>query len=160
MTSTLWGEVSDFEPRNRKPLRVSISERRCCRCKQTLPIQMFPKRANGQYGQICAECKQFHQPYKPNADPDASYDRHLRWKYGITLAEYMAMLDAQAGVCAICGSALRGNSWHKRLCVDHDHATGKVRGLLCSACNTAIGRMDHNVDYLRAAIDYLERTGA
>jgi hypothetical protein len=70
------------------------------------------------------------------------------------------MNDAQAGVCAICDLPERAtrNGVPKRLAVDHDHATGAVRALLCSRCNLAIGYMEDCPARLRAAADYLETT--
>jgi hypothetical protein len=68
----------------------------------------------------------------------------LRLKFGITLDEYTAMLEMQNGVCAICGGppipTKPGAS--ASLGVDHDHATGKLRGLLCAACNRRIHPSD------------------
>jgi hypothetical protein len=61
----------------------------------------------------------------------------LRTKYGMSVEEYDKMLEAQGGVCAICkGPSKRKNGLFD---VDHDHKTGKVRGLLCHGCNTGIG---------------------
>lgn len=75
----------------------------------------------------------------------------LKRKYGITLAEYDQMLEEQHGVCAICGGA---DPSGRRLAVDHDHETGKVRGLLCTSCNTRLGFLEIH----RAAIrQYLSR---
>jgi hypothetical protein len=72
-------------------------------------------------------------------------------KYGITAAEYNRMLDAQGGVCLICK-----RSCSNRLALDHYHATGRVRGLLCVKCNCGLGNFCDNPDLLRAAIRYLE----
>jgi hypothetical protein len=86
--------------------------------------------------------------------------RTLR-KYGLSPAEYDAMLAAQAGLCAACGGA--ETSLHpktgkpKRLSVDHCHATGRVRGLLCKACNFAIGHAADDPERLIAAAEYLRR---
>ena len=79
--------------------------------------------------------------------------------YGITLDDYAAMLKSQAGVCAICKCvevALGKGGRVKPLAVDHDHDTGKVRGLLCHSCNHGLGVMRDNPALLRAAADYLE----
>jgi uncharacterized protein YbaR (Trm112 family) len=64
------------------------------------------------------------------------------------------MFEEQGGVCAIC----RNPEASKKIClsVDHDHATGKVRGLLCMRCNTAIERIDNVPDFLKNAATYLE----
>jgi len=71
--------------------------------------------------------------------------------YGITIAQYDAMLARQGGVCAICRKH-RG----KTLCVDHCHVTGKVRGLLCRKCNAAIGFFEDDPRIARAGAAYLE----
>jgi len=79
---------------------------------------------------------------------------HLKRKYGITLDDYRAMLEAQAGGCAICHAPEpEGQSLH----VDHDHDTGAVRGLLCFTCNAGIGMFAHDIDLLSAAVAYLHR---
>ena len=74
-------------------------------------------------------------------------------KYGVTLAEYETMLADQNGVCAICETT---NDTVRPLAVDHDHTTGKVRGLLCDRCNPGIGYFRDKIDVLRKAITYLE----
>lgn len=78
--------------------------------------------------------------------------RHLRLKFGITLDEYQAINDRQGGVCAICGQPCASGN---RLVVDHDHATGKVRGLLCSLHNRSIGAFGDDPEMLIAAAEYL-----
>lgn len=81
---------------------------------------------------------------------------HLRWRYGITHEEYERMLAEQGGGCAVCGSTEIGNKKAKHFHVDHCHTTGKVRGLLCSGCNTAIGQAAEDPARLRALADYVE----
>lgn len=81
---------------------------------------------------------------------------NFRTKYALTLEGVQAMLDAQDGVCLICRKALTlggrsATSGH----VDHDHTTGRVRGVLCSNCNTALGKFRDDPDLLRSAIAYL-----
>ena len=84
--------------------------------------------------------------------------QHLRL-YGITPSEYEALAVLQDGLCAICHEpetmTYRGK--RKALSIDHDHETGKVRGLLCAACNFAIGKFRDDPALLRSAADYLER---
>lgn len=91
--------------------------------------------------------------------PDATLSERrrvyaLRYGYGITIEQHDAMLVAQGGVCAICKGPPVGIG--NRLHVDHDHATGVVRGLLCSNCNTSLGKMNDDPERLRAAAAYLE----
>jgi hypothetical protein len=82
-------------------------------------------------------------------------DQHLQRRYGISLAQYNALFAAQNGSCAICGiSALETQ---RVLDVDHEHKTGTVRGLLCNACNTGLGKFRDAPEYLAAALRYLTR---
>ena len=80
----------------------------------------------------------------------------LKAKYGITPERYCEMFEAQGGVCAICKRCERRRTSSTRLAVDHDHETGRVRGLLCTTCNTAIGMLDDNLDLVTALFAYLE----
>ncbi len=79
---------------------------------------------------------------------------HYARKFGITVEDYERMLAAQAGRCAICNSTEPGGRgvFH----VDHDHATGTVRGLLCTNCNAGLGQFKDDPALLRAAANYLE----
>lgn len=76
----------------------------------------------------------------------------LRERYNITLDEYDRMLETQGGTCAICHQAPNG----RRLDVDHDHTTGKVRGLLCIYCNRAIGLLHDDPELCKTASKYLK----
>jgi hypothetical protein len=91
---------------------------------------------------------------------DRARDLDFQRKYGITLNDYRRMEKDQGGVCAICGQPETGerNGKPRFLAVDHDHDTGKVRGLLCGKCNPGIGYFDHDADLLECAIAYLKRT--
>lgn len=79
----------------------------------------------------------------------------LKTKYGITVEQYEALLEKQGHKCAICGKP-HSVVPYKRLNVDHDHKTGKVRGMLCHDCNLAIGFFLDDVSLLEAAIRYLQ----
>ncbi len=80
----------------------------------------------------------------------------IRTRYGMSESDWDALLAKQGGGCAICGTC-EPNGKHSRLSVDHCHVTGKVRGILCSNCNRAIGLIQDNARLLRKAADYLER---
>ena len=74
-------------------------------------------------------------------------------RYGLTMEGFEAMYVHQAGLCAICGRPpIIGQS----LQIDHNHATGKIRGLLCGSCNRAIGLLQDDALVARAAFKYLE----
>lgn len=83
-------------------------------------------------------------------------EKHMLKKYGITLDEYDAMLEKQNQVCKIC---LGPPGSKGRYYIDHNHTTGKIRGLLCSYCNFALGNSRDNIDILRNMIEYLEKDG-
>lgn len=89
------------------------------------------------------------------AKADERKDWTLRYAYGISLDEYRAMLEAQGGGCAICGVVPPEDK--RPLCVDHDHDTGAVRGLLCDLCNQGLGSLRDSLDLIRKALEYLER---
>ena len=80
--------------------------------------------------------------------------RHLRNNYGLTPEDVEAMHTQQNGLCAICLKSPKGKL--KTLAVDHDHATGKVRALLCSSCNRGLGYFLEDSDVMARAIAYLE----
>ena len=79
---------------------------------------------------------------------------YLRKAYGITLEYFFEMRERQKGLCAICGDVLP--SWGIKCHVDHDHTTGKVRGLLCHGCNVGLGKFHDNSSLMRKAADYLD----
>lgn len=81
------------------------------------------------------------------------WEQNIEKKYGISAAAYRALFDSQAGRCAVC----RKLPGKKRLSVDHCHATGLVRGLLCGNCNFSIGYAKDDPEILRGLADYLER---
>ena len=92
---------------------------------------------------------------------DKQRNNFLYNKYGITDKEYDDMVREQDNKCAICEnpeSKLNDNGYPMRLCVDHDHITGQVRGLLCNKCNLGIGylRSDEGTDILLNAVCYIE----
>jgi hypothetical protein len=129
----------------------------------------FRARAKARYPQVrdqaIARAKQWRvdniERYRDNqrrmrSTPEAkrrSRQYHLAKTFGITVEEYDAMLAAQGGGCAICGRPPRDDiSLH----VDHDHATGMVRGLTCFRCNNALGDFNDDPALLAKAAAYLE----
>jgi len=81
---------------------------------------------------------------------------HIKSSYGLTVAEYDAMVVAQNNRCAICNTDKPGGKskhWH----IDHCHKTKAIRLLLCNSCNTGLGHFKHNITILQYAIDYLKK---
>jgi len=78
----------------------------------------------------------------------------IKRNYGMRREDYEKMLKNQKGVCLICGNK---NKKKRRLCVDHCHNTGEIRGLLCADCNLALGKVNDDVKILNKMIKYLKK---
>lgn len=133
-------------------------EVQCSRCKILQPISEYAKNVTRRNG-LQSRCNDCRKKYNSSKEAKRkSKNRTLRHKYGITLEYYEQLLRLQKGVCKICslpesaGSSAEGI---KILCVDHDHETGQVRGLLCQRCNIGLGGLP-TVKLLELAISYLE----
>lgn len=123
----------------------------CAACQQEMPGRSA----------LCAPCRTARTKAWAAAHPERFEDQKRRsWlkrKYDITPEQYDELLVSQNGVCAICArppADPRGYAMH----VDHDHATGTVRGILCGRCNRGIGQFDDDPVVLAAAVDYLRRS--
>lgn len=126
----------------RKPSRYGSKEERSQYEKELR--QRNPKYAQRQRDNANKWRKQF--PEKKNYY-DWAY--HIKQHYGISAEEYKEMLINQGGGCKLCGRKPIKN----RLPIDHNHSTGKVRGILCTPCNRAVGILEHNIDKL---VEYLK----
>lgn len=80
-------------------------------------------------------------------------ERSLMRKYNLTQIQWQTMFELQGRACSICRQSLDPKKAH----TDHDHATGKVRGILCRSCNHGLGNFQDNQNYLLNAINYLKR---
>lgn len=76
----------------------------------------------------------------------------IRQKYGLSFAQYRGLIESQGGKCAICGRFL------KRPHVDHDHKTGKIRGILCCRCNVSLAGLGDSISGLEQALEYLKKS--
>lgn len=90
----------------------------------------------------------------PCADVGVAYSREVKFKkrYGISSEEFESRFDSQSRKCAVCFK-----SEFEGAAVDHDHETGKIRGILCRPCNSAIGMLGDDIEGLERALAYLER---
>ena len=87
--------------------------------------------------------------------PDYRYGNSLRHNFGITIDDYNRMFAEQKGRCAICDK--HQSEFKRRLNVDHNRETGKIRELLCRNCNIALGLFFHDPNFMGKAITYLKR---
>ena len=140
-----------------------LEERECRVCgeKKNLLDGYYRTRKNvslkSSYSYECKECTVKRVCDNHRKDPTLQKNRDLKRKYGLTFAEYDKMLTEQKHSCAICGTSKAGGK-HGSFMVDHDHKTGKVRGLLCKSCNIALGELGDNVQTLQNMIKYLKHT--
>lgn len=142
----------------------------CKDCKKLLPISDFSYRdAKHRYRRSwCKECsairrqKQRIKRKKINPEKEKLKYRkfHLKTNFNLTLDDYDKLFQQQNGICAVCKNPeiAKNQFGNKRLAVDHNHLTGKIRGLLCSKCNGGLGNFDDNIDLLLNAIEYLRKT--
>ena len=133
------------------------TEKYCYVCKRILPESEFAKNST-KPGEIRPECRTCDNKQRQDRmrrekarDPEAVREKYLQKKYSISLAKYTEILIEQDGKCWICQNK-------KDLVVDHDHATGEVRGLLCNLCNTSLGGFKDEISSLERAILYLSKS--
>lgn len=97
------------------------------------------------------ECK-FYKP--PNWSGLDKQDNKIRKQYGISMRQFTDLLAEQGGGCAICEKPME--AIRRRMNIDHCHETNKVRGIICSGCNTGLGHLGDNIAGLQRAIAYLQ----
>ena len=141
-----------------KILQQDLSSKKCFKCDEDLKLKNFYSRLNKKSGTkyYQSKCIKCFNVYDYNSDKNFK----LKKAYGITLNEYNDLLSKQEGKCMICQSDNNGfyRKKPRAFAVDHCHTTGKIRGLLCSDCNTGIGFLKDNIDLLNNAIKYLNKS--
>lgn len=160
------------------------NERTCIRCSGTFPLLDFPIQQRLPDGSpkrrtICKPCyaREMREYLARNPEqhkkkrlayvswqernPRAHKHNLLRFKYGMTVDHYEQLMRDQDGKCAVCGGVERGidhrSGKPRALSVDHCHATGTIRGLLCADCNRCIGMARENISVLSKMISYLSK---
>lgn len=147
-----------------RPLHLASKQKFCPNCKQVRSASEYGVRGDGRFlKSYCRGCEA-EVARKRNKEQNIKHaekrkaDRvrqGLYVQHSISVADYERLLVLQGGKCGICRSASPGR--YKRFSVDHDHATGAIRGLLCNECNRGIGLLRDSKEVLRSAIAYLEK---
>ena len=127
----------------------------CPKCHFNKPTSDYTVRAEGKVNSWCKEC---HKKYRQGEGKEKARLRSRRYSlktlYGMSEEDWDKLFALQGKSCGICKEAEpRGGRW----CVDHDHKTGAVRGILCVPCNTLLGCANDSEDALKSAAWYLER---
>lgn len=152
-----------------------VETRKCRKCGEIKPISKFGKFRNGDKVSIrrtCSKCKRWKPPkgymnkynkteahkkafkkYKNSERGKRKTREHILKRHNMTLEEYDKLIEQQNHVCFLCGEPEIG----KRLAVDHNHKTGKVRGLLCQQCNCCIGFIENRGLSIKDIQKYLEK---
>lgn len=127
-------------------------QKKCKKCGENKPVSEFfiKKCKNNKHNRFNTPCKTCN--YESRSE---SYFRNylIKRNFGISILEYNEMLKSQNYKCAICG--IDRNNYKREFSIDHCHNTGKIRGLLCTNCNTGIGMFKDNITTLHSAIKYL-----
>lgn len=158
---------------------VAVDGRRqCIRCREWKPVEEFPLRRKGWHVRQshCRSCRnEIHREWRASKgaewqarearrkegyrSPVKNRVYRLSALYQLEPGDYERMLEEQGGVCALCGTDDPGTRPNKEgarhFCVDHDHKTGKVRGLLCMRCNVTVGRMEQVVPGLDRLLEWI-----
>ena len=152
---------------------IATENKTCTTCKIPKSLVSFNKEPKGRLG-VKSKCKPCEKQYRlshrkqgnksiaswRSRNPERFKSIELKGKYGITLEQYNSILRSQNGVCAICCRPEKSHDHRGKLrdlSVDHCHQTGKIRGLLCFDCNTALGKFNEDVEVIASACEYLER---
>lgn len=152
---------------------MSIVLKHCPACENDFPFtpEFFPRSKNKKSG-LFPQCKQCRSKYMKEYNsrqetkervrvygqsyriqPDVKKRRHIqnrKQKYKLTHEEYLMMVEEQEGICAMCGIASQS------LVIDHDHVTGRVRGLICARCNMSLGILEDG-ELVAKARTYLDK---
>lgn len=141
-----------------------VLTKECARCHEVKAAEEFYKNRAMASG-LTSYCKRCNSEsgkvqYKRSQQRVQIRNRQrLLSTYGLTTESYNELLHAQQLCCAICGTQQSGHTNTEKLSVDHDHDTGKVRGLLCHRCNRGLGHFSDDPALLEAAIHYLRSRG-
>lgn len=138
-----------------------LRTRACSGCKKEKPLDTdFWKNQT-----LCIECSKERQKTRWfSRTPKKRLEQHLKYKYSLTITELNKSLEDQKGGCAICEEVLPDllvyNNRRRGYAIDHNHETGKFRGILCLKCNSMLGMACDNPKILDKASKYLRDRGS
>lgn len=158
---------------------TTTKRKRCPQCKYLKDETLFRFRSGNRSHQRDSWCNDCRNQYtrewkKGNPDWERQYkeknlDRiglanrksYIKRTYGLTWEQFEALIEKQKGTCAVCrtrpvSTEIRRRGENRASTVDHDHVTGKVRGVLCTPCNLLLGYAQDDPVILQQAIDYLK----
>lgn len=132
----------------------------CTKCGRRKNVTKFSLHNTNGYiyrHKICKQCRKEWMVNWRKSHPEANRKAALKRDFNITIEDYNNLLVKQKGRCAICGKTDPGYKNRKNFCIDHDHKTGKIRGLLCNQCNHALGLIYDNITVALKMAAYLKQ---
>ena len=152
-------------------MKLDKTKKICTKCGKYKKLSSFYRDVRYPYDKEkricwCISCRnKYHYEYKTKyKDRTNLYIRksNLKRSFGISIEEYDKLFYEQKGLCAMCGKkeTARNKYGLKRLAVDHDHKTGKIRSLLCNQCNIGLGGFRDDIEKMLNAITYLRKHAA
>lgn len=141
--------------------------KKCTKCFKELPTTSFTIKSNGFPVSWCRDCHNAYSREKSKEKPRVRTKEQQRKRclqrilatHKLSEREYFALIEKQKRRCALCLSSFKDSEERFMMVVDHNHATGKVRGILCYKCNNGLGQFNDDVFLLRNAIEYIKRDG-
>jgi hypothetical protein len=127
---------------------------RCKSCLSEISLKKY-------HGKSISEKKEYYKKNRSRYTSEQRFASDLQRRYNLSLAEFQQMKESQNCRCKICSNELifgKANKSENNARIDHNHLTGKVRGLLCHKCNSMLGMANDNVMVLSKAIEYLKET--
>ena len=125
----------------------------CSRCKKIKPVNNFHANSRIKSG-LNSWCKNCRREYQQSCGKRPDLQQHklgLKCLYNMTVEQYNQMLAEQNGVCFFC----KKPELDRRLSVDHNHKTDKIRSLLCRQCNFLVGHVENNIDLVKQILKYI-----
>jgi len=144
------------KPKTRRERLIENGKSYCPKCDEEKEISEFNRDKHTAFGIAiyCRECSKTKSNGRYKNFKREHRNVSLKSRYGISVDEYDKLLIEQKNRCWICGKETNKG---RLMCVDHDHVTGKVRGLLCTKCNLGLGKFNDDVRLLERAIKYLKK---
>ena len=137
---------------------MPLTTQTCTQCNCTKSSEDFYKRKSRPGGRQthseCKDCFKARVTKRYQSDPDRINDLRACAVYGITIDQLTDMRKQANGICQACERP--GEGQFKRLVIDHDHETGKVRGLICQKCNTVLGLVKDNINTLQNLAQFIK----
>jgi Autographiviridae endonuclease VII len=140
-------EIKDYSEFH-KDLTRAIGIRPACKACETKRLYEWREKNRSAYNNYAAQWRALN--------PERQHATEIKRKYNVSKEQYQEMLDKQGNRCQICRKLHNVDIKRGRLYIDHNHTTGKVRGLLCNNCNSGIGNLQDDPDIVQSALEYLK----